>query len=222
MDKDIKEAISMTNNHIDHSISNEIKIKIVRELVEPSYIDDIKEILKGKKCWRITGQVFETISKIFVAVGSIMSFSSGYYNIPLLSFLSGSISTMSLAILQFSSFSYRENKKQGQELNTLLQKLKLDTMPVLERDADQSLALARSSVVPANSQGIPRDIVNNMEQSYQEQIARIEAEHMSVYEELRKEIERLNKLLENNKESEKSAINIDETLTLNVENDKNI
>jgi hypothetical protein len=39
---------------------------------------------------------------------------------------------MSLATLQFSSFAYSENKKQGQELNILLKKLDLDTVPVVE------------------------------------------------------------------------------------------
>jgi hypothetical protein len=39
---------------------------------------------------------------------------------------------MSLATLQFSSFAYSENKKQGQELNILLKKLDLDTVPIVE------------------------------------------------------------------------------------------
>lgn len=41
---------------------------------------------------------------------------------------------MSLATLQFSSFAYIENKKQGQDLNVLLKKLNLDVIPVLERN----------------------------------------------------------------------------------------
>jgi hypothetical protein len=69
-----------------------------------------------------------------VAIGSIISFSSGYFNDPLLGFLAGSISTMSLATLQFSSFAYIENKKTGQDLNVLLKKLNLDVIPVLERN----------------------------------------------------------------------------------------
>ena len=69
-----------------------------------------------------------------VALGSIMSFSSGYFHDDTLSFISGSISCLSLACLQFASFSYKENKKQGDELNILLKKLKLDTVPALARD----------------------------------------------------------------------------------------
>ena len=82
-----------------------------------------------------TGIAFETISKIMVAFGSIISFSAGVYEDQTLSFVSGSISCLSLAFLQFSSFSYKENKKQSEELNVLLKKLGLETIPVLERSA---------------------------------------------------------------------------------------
>ena len=117
-------------------ISDEIKIKIVHDLIEPFYVNDIKSIIKNKKCWKLSGQVFETVSKILVAVGGIVSFSSGYFNDPILSFFAGSISTLSLATLQFASFAYMENKKQGQDLNTLLKKLNIDIVPVLEKRYD--------------------------------------------------------------------------------------
>lgn len=117
-------------------IRDTIKIKIVHDLIEPFYVEDIKSMIRGKKCWKLSGQIFETVSKVLVAVGGIISFSSGYFNDPILSFLAGSISTLSLATLQFSSFAYMENKKQGQDLNVLLKKLNLDVIPVLERRTD--------------------------------------------------------------------------------------
>jgi hypothetical protein len=99
------------NDH-ELKISDDIKLKILKTYIEPSYTDDVDNLIKGKKCWRISGQIFETISKIFVAVGGIVSFSSGYFSYPVLGFVAGGISTVSLALLQFSSFSYSENKKQ--------------------------------------------------------------------------------------------------------------
>ena len=118
------------------SISEETKLFIVHKLVEPSYKADIKNMIEGKKCWRITGQVFETVSKLMVAMSGIFSFSSGYYNNTTLSFIAGSVSCVSLALLQFSSFSYSENKKQSMELNVLLKKLDIDTIPIISRNTD--------------------------------------------------------------------------------------
>lgn len=117
-------------------IRDNVKIKIVHELIEPFYLDDIESMIRGKKYWKLSGQIFETVSKVLVAIGGIMSFSSGYFDDPILSFLAGSISTLSLATLQFSSFAYVENKKQGQDLNVLLKKLNLDVIPILERRTD--------------------------------------------------------------------------------------
>ena len=125
-----------SNTSNNKKISDEVKVKIIKELIEPSYVSDIKFMIKSKKYWKITGEIFETMSKIMVAVGSILSFSSGYFSNPNLSFLAGSVSTVSLAMLQFSSFSYSENKKQGTELNIILQKLDLDTIPLLNRNVE--------------------------------------------------------------------------------------
>jgi len=41
-------------------------------------------------------------------------------------------------VLQFSSFSYNQNKKQTAELNAILHKLNVDTMPVVDRNPDLS------------------------------------------------------------------------------------
>ena len=113
-------------------ISDDTKSYIVSTLIEPSYKNDINEMINNKKCWRLTGISFETLSKLMVACGGVLSFSSGYFNYPILSFIAGSVSTVSLAFLQFSSFSYTQNKKESEELNLLLKTLDLDTIPVLQ------------------------------------------------------------------------------------------
>lgn len=122
----------------DFKIRDAIKVQIVQELIEPYYIQDIKSKIRGKKCWKRTAQIFETVSKILVAVGGIISYSSGYYKDETLSFFAGTISTLSLATLQFASFAYLENKKQGQELNVLLKKLDLDIVPIVEQQVPSS------------------------------------------------------------------------------------
>jgi hypothetical protein len=143
----------------DSVVSEDIKKKIMREHVEPSYIHDIQSMIRGKRCWKLFGQFFETLSKIFVAIGCILSFSSGYYQDKVLSFLAGSVSTVSLAMLQFSSFSFKENKKQSQELNILLNKLGLDTIPVFDRNIE--LQSGSKQIEP-----IDNNVINNIKDIY--------------------------------------------------------
>lgn len=159
--------------HEKIEIDDDTRKFIIDKLVEPYYKSIIANTISGKTCWRRTGITFETLSKVMVALGSIMSFSSGYFHDDTLSFISGSISCLSLACLQFSSFSYKENKKQGDELNILLKKLKLDTVPALARD---DYITAR---VQTQSRPYAPDQYNQQQQRLRE-------------ESLMKEIERLN------------------------------
>ena len=100
-------------------ISDETK-NIIFKKVENNYISDVSEMIFGKKCWRQIGISFETMSKVTVAIGGVLSFSSGYFNSTVLSFISGSVSVVSLALLQFSSFGFKQSKKRGYDLNVLL------------------------------------------------------------------------------------------------------
>ena len=109
-----------------HKVSRALKAKILDEIIEPYYYADIDHVLSDKKCWRVTGSIFETISKILVSFGAILSFSSGYYNYATLSFISGATSTISLAFLQFSAFCYKEEKRNMNELNAMLKELNIE------------------------------------------------------------------------------------------------
>ena len=113
-------------------IGDLLKEKILKDLVEPSYFIDVNETIKGRKCWRISGHVFESLSKILLAASGVISFAAGVYDDKLLSFVAGTLSTVSLATFQFSLYSLRMHKKNSLELNQLLDKLNIDTLPIFE------------------------------------------------------------------------------------------
>lgn len=140
-------------------VSDEVKLQIVNDIVEPSYIEEIRHSITARKCWKKTGQIFETLSKVLVAVSGILSFSSGYFGDPILGLVSGSITTISLAMLQFSSFSYNQNKKQSAELNLLLQKINVDTIPIIERSSNSKLFI-KPVTSPASKDNKPCINVN--------------------------------------------------------------
>jgi len=169
-------------------VSIDTKVEIMSKYVEPAYKKDVKELIHGKRCWRITGQSFETISKVFVAIGSIISFAAGVYNETNLSFIAGAVSTFSLATLQFASFSYKENKKQSTELNTLLKNIDLATIPVIDRSVDDhsSISMRQSSPAKINESQIlvPRTRYNEIINEFYKKDDQIEI--------LKREIEALN------------------------------
>jgi hypothetical protein len=135
------------NTNAEHTIKvSENTKKEIFNHVEDSYKNDVDEMIMGKTCWRRTGITFETLSKVLVAIGGVLSFSSGYFDSKVLSFISGSISVISLALLQFSSFGFKQAKKRANDLNILLKKLDLDTIPIIDGD-NEDLTIGNNKTV---------------------------------------------------------------------------
>ncbi len=108
-------------------VSYALKQKILDQIIEPYYFDDVQTILKNIRYWSISGTAFETISKLLVMFGAVFSFSSGFftnYNTAL-SFTSGTFSSISLACFQFAIYCNRESKKCTIKLNEILNKLQI-------------------------------------------------------------------------------------------------
>jgi hypothetical protein len=122
----------MTGIDEKRKIGELLKEEILKSLVEPYYYSDVNETIKGRKCWRISGHVFESMSKILLAVSGVLSFAAGVYDDKILSFVAGTLSTVSLATFQFSLYSMKMHKKNSYELNQLLEKLDIETLPVFE------------------------------------------------------------------------------------------
>ena len=117
------------NKYDSLEISNELKKDILVNLIEPSYKSDIASSLNLKKKFKFFGLTFETLSKLFLGIASITSFASGIYKYQLLSFFAGTSSVISLVLLQYSGFSYRESKKITTEINNTLKKLNISSIP---------------------------------------------------------------------------------------------
>ena len=109
-------------------ISDNLKNDILINLIEPNYKNEIINHLKLRKKFKKYALWLETFSKFFVGVSSVMSFSSGIYKYQIMSFIAGTSSVISLVLLQYSSFSYREYKKISFELNDTLKKLNIITL----------------------------------------------------------------------------------------------
>ena len=120
-------------------ISDDLKNDILVTLVEPQYKSDITRNLKLRKRFKGYALCFETLSKFFVGVTSVMSFASGIYQYQVMSFLAGTSSVVSLVMLQYASFSHREYKKITIELNDMLRKLDITTLTMENGSTTDSL-----------------------------------------------------------------------------------
>ena len=124
------------NEHVINIGTNTVK-RVLSELVEPSYFNDIEGAIKYRNTWRKCGHIFETISKIMIASSSILSFSAGYFKSTTFGFYAGCASTISLACVQFASYCFKESKENADDLNTLLKKINIDIIPELHDNEKQ-------------------------------------------------------------------------------------
>ena len=114
----------------NYEISDTLKNDILVTMIEPNFKSDITRNLKLRKKFKACGICFETTSKFLVGVGSVLSFASGIYKYDILSFIAGTTSVVSLVMLQYSSFCYKESKKMTLELNEILKKLHMPTINI--------------------------------------------------------------------------------------------
>ena len=120
-------------------ISDNLKNDILVNLVEPQYKNEIIRNLSLRKKFKNYALVFESLSKLFVGITSVMSFASGIYKYEVMSFLAGTSSVVSLVMLQYASFSHREYKKITIELNDMLKKLDIVTLNMENGSTTESL-----------------------------------------------------------------------------------
>lgn len=111
---------------------SQVQNEIQDEIITPSLKQDISDFLKSRIRWRTMGIIMETTSKIMLGASSILTFTTSIYPCnTYLSFIAGTVSTISLVSLQFANYSFRESKMSTTNLNILLEKLHLEGVPEL-------------------------------------------------------------------------------------------
>lgn len=112
-----------------NDVSEEMREKIRKDLIETAYYNDVKYNIGSKSRWKCTADVTETLAHIIIAVGIMLAFAAGFFNIQMLSFISGSMNTASLVFLRFSSYAMRESRERTYQVNRLIEKLGYDDFP---------------------------------------------------------------------------------------------
>lgn len=106
----------------------EFSNRIMTELIEPSYYDEIKSSMYGRKCWKTTGDVFETLGKVLTGIAAIFAFAAGSFNIGYLSFIAGCINAIGLIFMGFASYSSKESRERTEQVNKILRDLDMKSI----------------------------------------------------------------------------------------------
>ncbi len=138
-------------NDIIH-VSDDVRRELMLGYIEPYYKKLIIESLDARSFYKKFGMFFETTSKLCIALSSILSFSTGYSenNTEYFAATSGSIGCLSLGLMQIASYAYKEQVRQSRELNGILKKLRLETIPVERHNSIDTVPRTRSDIAELN------------------------------------------------------------------------
>ena len=118
--------------------STPLRRSIMKDLIEPLYYGDVSELISEKKNFRRIGCCCETMSKVLVGISGVMSFAAGFYDeYKIFAFVAGAVNTAALVAIHFANYSDKESKQRNDQLNTLLERLRIETVPNIITQSEQ-------------------------------------------------------------------------------------
>lgn len=152
--------------HMSINTNDSFINKIKTELIQKTFYDDLKYNIRSKSRWKFISDICEAISNILAGIAAILAFAAGVFDYSLLSFIAGCCGTSSMVFLHFSTYAMRESRERTHQVNKILSKLGLDTIPDIsinstEPQNDESLATTNNIKIDTNNQ-LPYNIHTNI------------------------------------------------------------
>lgn len=124
LDKDFSINIIQTESP-NKTIFENVKNKIISQIIAPSYYNDIQDTVESRKKWRNMSNKIETLSKILVGSSTIVAFASGVYQYQYLSFIAGCLGTAGIVCQQFATYAIKESQERTEQANKVLKNLNI-------------------------------------------------------------------------------------------------
>ena len=117
-----------------------INDKIQKDVIDKHILRDVKDTSQATFFWRKVGNGSEAFAKLLIATQGIISFGAASYDMPVLGFVSGSLSIFSMALLTYAKYAVGESKERTEELNQLLSFKGIQPIPNINGyDQNQSI-----------------------------------------------------------------------------------
>jgi hypothetical protein len=101
----------------------------MKELIYSAQRDDVRDMLKWKYIWKKIGNVFVVISHVFTFIGIGFSFSTSFFEIVYLSYISGCLNLLGVLFMKGANNAYNESEKRTAEINIIMRAFGLKEMP---------------------------------------------------------------------------------------------
>ena len=123
LDKDFSGETGMMQGKVS---TNKLRKYIVSTILQPAYVQDVKDMLMGRYRWRKFGMILFIFSLIFTHSATIATFAAAHYKSPVMAFIAGAIGVVGGILLHLSLIAKGESKRATSQANEVLKNLKID------------------------------------------------------------------------------------------------
>ena len=95
--------------------------EFIENLVSYSYKRDVSDTVYGRFSWRKWSNAGEAASKILAGASTMLACAAGVYSSDSLSFVAGSLGTISLVCMTLSAYAAKESRERTDQLNAVLE-----------------------------------------------------------------------------------------------------
>lgn len=136
INKELKKARSSNiNENEDSYVSNgtldPLRAKILKEVVEPTYYNDVESAAKSRGFMKSVGDVIEVIAQLLYIASILVAFAVPSFDIPWLGYLAGGLGVGYKALIQLAIFFHKESEERTKTVNGVLSHLNMKLIPNL-------------------------------------------------------------------------------------------
>lgn len=139
MNNDIVADASNTIINIDPTAprveTSAFKKMIITKYIQPTYLEDLQDTLKGRFMWRKISDRITGIAKILIIISGIFAFAGAKFtDYWWLSFISGILNALTLSFFQYGMYASNQSKTCTDDTNVLLKSLGIEEIPDIEQN----------------------------------------------------------------------------------------
>lgn len=114
---------------------SDFKKNIIKTLIQPTYLADIKDSLAGRYMWRKISDRVTGVAKILIIISGIFAFAGAKFTeYWWLAFIAGALNVLTTSMFHYAMYASHESKNCTDDTNILLKSLKLAPIPDIEQN----------------------------------------------------------------------------------------
>lgn len=109
-------------------------IKLTIDAINGDFVEEIRTIVKSKRRLYQAANYFEYVSVILIIIGNIICFATGFFNLTMLAFVSGAVTTTGIGCGSISKYCQKESLERAKTLRESAKTLNIENIPEIVID----------------------------------------------------------------------------------------